>query len=101
MFYEAWRRCSRRSLLDLLASGERAVRDLVDHFDMSQPAISQHLKLLKGAGLVRERKEGRYRIYSIEAGPLRVVHDWTAHYEHFWNERLDALGEYLDRKEPS
>ena len=88
---------TRRRILDVLATGEHAVRDLLSHFDVSQPAISQHLKALKSVGLVRERKEGRFRIYSLDATPLRLVHDWTAHYEQFWNEKLDALGDFLDR----
>lgn len=88
---------TRRQILDLLASGERAVRDLVARFSISQPAVSQHLRVLRHAGLVTERKEGRLRIYAIEAGPLRAIYDWSAHYQRFWGEHLDQLGDYLDR----
>lgn len=91
---------TRRALLDLLADGERAVRDLLGFFRMTQPAISQHLRVLREAGLVSERRAGRLRIYSLNANPLRAVYDWAAHYERFWTRKLDGLGAYLDRQEP-
>ncbi len=87
---------TRRAILDLLVAGERAVNDLLAPFKMSQPAISQHLKVLRDAGLVSERRDGRQRIYKLEPAPLKAVHDWTAHYEQFWMERFAALGDYLD-----
>ena len=86
----------RREILDLLADGERSVGDLVESFDISQPAVSQHLRVLREAGLVAERREGRRRMYALRAEGLREVYDWAAHYERFWSEKLDALGVWLD-----
>jgi DNA-binding transcriptional ArsR family regulator len=88
---------TRRRLLDLLAGGEKAVLDLVRFFHVSQPAISQHLKVLREAGLVRVRPSGRRRVYSLNADQLRVVAQWVAHYERFWDERFENLSRYLDR----
>lgn len=82
--------------MDLLMAGERAVNDLLASFKMTQPAISQHLKVLRESGLVTERREGRRRLYKLDPAPLKTVHEWTAHYEQFWTERFTVLGEYLD-----
>ncbi len=90
---------TRRAILDLLSERERTVGELVERFDVSQPALSQHLRVLRDAGLVAPRKDGRRRVYRIEAEPLREVYDWVSHYERFWDEKLDALGRYLDRGE--
>lgn len=90
---------TRRRILELLADGEHTVSELHAHFEMSQPAISQHLKVLLDAGLVEPVREGRTRVYRLLAEPLREVHDWAAHYERFWTQKLDALGKYLDHQE--
>ena len=92
---------TRRQLLARLEHGEQPVRRLAAPFAMSRPAISQHLGVLRRAGLVRVRRSGRERYYRLRAAPLRRVYDWVAHYERFWKEKLRALGDYLDRKEPS
>ncbi len=92
---------TRRSILDLLANGECTVSELVARFGVSQPAISQHLKVLRSAGLVSQRREGRLRHYRLEPAPLREVYDWVAHYERFWDDKLSALGTYLDETGPS
>jgi DNA-binding transcriptional ArsR family regulator len=89
---------TRRAILDLLADEERSVGDLVERFDMSQPAISQHLRVLADARLVSRRREGRRGVYSLAPDRLREVHDWSAHYQRFWTEKLIALGEHLDRE---
>ena len=86
---------ARRAILDLLAGGDKAVTELLQHFRFSQPALSKHLKVLLGAGLVTRRAAGRARIYALEAARLRLVHDWVAHYERFWSAKLDALGATL------
>ena len=65
---------------------------------MSQPAVSKHLRILRGAGLVRSHRRGRLQIYQIEAERLQQVYDWVSHFEEFWEEKLDALGDYLDRR---
>ena len=86
---------TRRAILERLAAGDLPVSDLAAPFRMSRPAISQHLRVLRLAGLVRERRLGRERRYSLEAQRLREVHDWVARYERFWAGKLQALGEYL------
>ena len=87
---------TRRGLLDLVAHGEQPVKTLAQAFAMSRPAISQHLRILKQAGLVVERRVGREHLYRLQANPLHEVSDWVQHYEHFWRERLELLGEHLD-----
>ncbi len=93
---------TRRALLLRLAhEGERNVSELLEPFSISQPAVSKHLRILREAGLVRRRKEGRVRLYAIEASRLQEVYDWVSHFEKYWDEKLDALGEYLDKKKSS
>ena len=87
---------TRRAILDLLAGGEKTAGDLVAPFPISQPAVSQHLRVLREADLVRERRDGRRRIYRLNPAGLREVYDWAAHYERFWSGKLDALGAWLD-----
>jgi len=90
---------TRRAMLDRLRRRERSVGDLGAPFEISQPAISQHLKVLIEAGLVRSTKRGRERIYTLEPDALRLAYDWLAHFEAFWTEKLDALGAFLDGEE--
>lgn len=87
---------TRRAILDRLRRREEGVTQLCAPFEMSQPAISQHLRVLAEAGLVRARRRGRERLYRLNATPLREVFDWLGHYEAFWTEKLDALGKMLD-----
>jgi DNA-binding transcriptional ArsR family regulator len=89
---------TRRQILDLLLASERSVNDLVRPFRMSQPAISQHLRILREVGLVQVRQLGRERRYRLRGARLRAVYDWVSHYERFWNEKLHALGTYLDEE---
>jgi len=86
---------TRRELLDRLSEGEESMMKLAESFDISLPAVSQHLKVLREAGLVEERREGRMRVYTLIPGPLREVSDWVGHYEQFWQSRLRRLGEHL------
>lgn len=88
---------TRRALLELLAQAECSVSELLEHFNVSQPAISQHLRLLLDAGLASVRSDGRRRLYSLNAAPLREVRDWAAYYERFWEGGLDRLGRYLEK----
>lgn len=90
---------TRRRILDLLADEERSVNELLERFEdegLSQPALSQHLKVLREAGLVSVRRDGRRRIYSLDPRPLRAIYDWVAFYERFWDDKLAALGQFLD-----
>ncbi len=90
---------TRRRLLDHLARGESHVNALAQPFRMSRPAVSQHLRILRHAGLVSVRRSGRERLYRLQARRLREVYDWVAHYERFWKQKLQALGEFLNRQE--
>src|SRR5262245_19329164 len=85
-----------RAILDLLKEGERSANDLAAPFAMSQPAVSQHLRVLREAGLVTPTRDGRRQIYRLNPEPMRAAYDWIAHFVKFWNEKLDALGRYLD-----
>jgi DNA-binding transcriptional ArsR family regulator len=91
----------RRRLLELLADGERPAGDLVgiisDEFGISQPAVSQHLKVLREQGFTTVRADGRRRIYTVDADPLHAVDDWLDHFRGFWTQRLDALGTEISR----
>ena len=66
----------RRHILDLLLEKPLAAADVAAHFDMARPSVSEHLKILREGGLVSEERQGRYRMYSINAGPLQEVQDW-------------------------
>jgi DNA-binding transcriptional ArsR family regulator len=90
---------TRRRILELLAESERPVKELSAPFQMSTPAISQHLRVLREAGLVHERREGRHRRYRLDPEPLRDVADWVGRYQRFWQHRLRALERYLDEEE--
>lgn len=86
----------RRDLLGALADGERTVGELASPFDMSLAAVSKHLKVLEGAGLVERRPHGRTTICRLRAEPLAEVREWVDHYERFWDRRLDRLQQILE-----
>ena len=88
---------SRRAIFEHLTRGEVAVKDLTSRFDISQPAVSQHLAALRDAGLVRGRAEGRRVYYRVEPDGLRPLVDWLAHYRAFWPERVERLERLLER----
>ncbi|HYY80627.1 MAG TPA: metalloregulator ArsR/SmtB family transcription factor [Actinomycetes bacterium] len=89
----------RRDLLGRLALGECSVGELAGPFQVTRPAVSQHLRVLLDAGLVRERRDGRERRYRLDPERLAVVRRWLATFDRFWRERLVALGDYLDEHE--
>ena len=89
---------TRRAVLDLLRVGERPVRELARSFRMTQPALSQHLRVLRDAGLVTQRRAGRERMYRIQPRELKPVGEWIAQYERFWRHKLRALGDHLEKK---
>ena len=88
---------TRRAILLRLGAGEQPVTALAEQFEVTLSAISQHIRVLREVGLVDVRKEGRERIYRLNAAPLQTVFAWVRFYEPFWNDRLNALGDYLDR----
>jgi DNA-binding transcriptional ArsR family regulator len=81
----------RREILDLLAERERPAGELGAAFDVSRPAVSRHLRVLREAGLVRWRGEAQRRIYSLSPEPLAEVDEWLSRYRRYWAGRLDAL----------
>jgi DNA-binding transcriptional ArsR family regulator len=86
----------RRKVLDVLAGGERSVNDLVGVLGWPQPQVSKHLRVLREVGLVEVRDEGRQRIYRLDSGPLKAIHDWVSSYQELWTERFDQLDVVLD-----
>ena len=88
---------SRRAILKSLMRGEAAVKDLTARFDISQPAVSQHLATLKDAGLVNDRREGRCVYYRVEPRGMKPLIDWIAHYRAFWTEHVHRLEKLLER----
>ncbi len=87
---------TRRAILDQLRTADRSVSELCDSFKITQPAVSQHLQILKAVGLVTAEQVGRRRIHRLNGVMLQAVYDWVSHYEEFWTTGLDALGKYLD-----
>jgi DNA-binding transcriptional ArsR family regulator len=95
---------TRRAVLDLLRRGALPAGQIAREFPVSRPAISKHLRLLRRARLVEERREGRHRLYRLNAEPLRGVEEWLEQYRAFWQTsltRLKAFVEAEDEKETS
>ncbi len=88
---------TRREIVALLARGERAAGDVADGFPVSRPAISRHLRVLREAGLVRARTEGKRRLYALDPRPLREIDEWLEPYRDLWAQRLDALDTEIAR----
>ncbi len=84
-------------MLDLLADSERPVSALAARFKMQRPAVSQHLRILRDAGLVAEKRHGRERRYRLVPERLAPVRDWLANYDRFWNDRLQRLQNHLSK----
>ncbi|MEU8147297.1 metalloregulator ArsR/SmtB family transcription factor [Nonomuraea sp. NPDC052129] len=91
---------ARRELLRLLLDeGSQPAGRLAERFDMSRPSVSEHLKVLRDAGLVAETRRGRERLYRLEAAPLMEIREWLTPYERFWREKLSGLSDLLDEME--
>lgn len=86
---------TRRAVFERLAGGEMSVSQLKAGFDVSQPAISQHLAALRGAGLVAERREGRHAYYRLSPQGLEPLAQWMDRYRAFWAERIERLKDVL------
>jgi DNA-binding transcriptional ArsR family regulator len=93
--YAALAEPHRREILGMLRAGERSVGELVASLSLSQPGVSKHLRVLREAGLVAVRSDGRRRVYALEAAPLAEVDAFLAPYRAFWEHRLDALERHL------
>jgi DNA-binding transcriptional ArsR family regulator len=86
---------TRRAILARLASGEAGVMELAKPFDISQPAVSRHLRVLEQAGLIVRGRNAQSRPCRIEAAPLKEIVEWAQRYRRFWDQSFDRLDEYL------
>ena len=96
MIFKAIADPTRREILGLLTGGRHTVGDIARNFRTSRPAISKHLRLLRGAGLVVTRKKGTASICELNGKPLRAVNEWLRDYEAFWNESLRNLKQFVE-----
>jgi DNA-binding transcriptional ArsR family regulator len=85
----------RRKILEALGPAERPVNEIVEILGWSQPMVSKHLAVLKKVGLVRERREGRRRLYRVNMERLKPIYDWVTPFERYWSESHDRLDEVL------
>jgi DNA-binding transcriptional ArsR family regulator len=90
---------TRRQIIESLAVGESSFGELADKFEMSRPAVSQHLKVLREAGLVTARADAQRRIYRLNDDGLAEVEAWLGKVRNFWSERLDQLEQLLGEAE--
>jgi len=86
---------TRRGILARLANGAASVTELAEPYEMSLAAISKHLKVLQGAGLVSRARDAQWRPCQLEPQPLEAVYSWLEDYKQLWERNLDSLGEYL------
>jgi DNA-binding transcriptional ArsR family regulator len=89
---------TRRAVLDLLRAGTRPAGDIARAFPVSRPAISKHLRILRRAHLVEERKQGRHRLYQLNPEPLKAVDSWLERYRSFWAASLENLKSFVERE---
>jgi DNA-binding transcriptional ArsR family regulator len=87
---------TRRAVLDLLRAGTRPAGEIARAFPVSRPAISKHLKILRRAHLVEERREGRHRLYQLNPEPLKAVDTWLEEYRSFWSANLSSLKSFVE-----
>jgi DNA-binding transcriptional ArsR family regulator len=88
---------TRRAILARLSQGQASVTELAEPFDMTMPAITKHLKVLEGAGLVTRAREAQWRPCHLNPAPLKDANAWIEDYRKLWEKRLDRLASYLDR----
>jgi DNA-binding transcriptional ArsR family regulator len=86
---------TRRAILARLSEGEASVKDLSEPFDMTQPAISKHLRVLERAGLIEQGRQAQWRPRRLRAGPLRDIADWVDQYRRHWEESFERLDTYF------
>jgi DNA-binding transcriptional ArsR family regulator len=86
---------TRRAILARLAEGEASVKDLSAPFDMTQPAISKHLRVLERAGLIERGRQAQWRPRRLRAGPLRDIAEWVNQYRRHWEESFERMDAYL------
>ncbi|HXN16069.1 MAG TPA: metalloregulator ArsR/SmtB family transcription factor [Usitatibacter sp.] len=89
---------SRRAILARLSRGPARVTEIAQPFDMSLNAVSKHLKVLEGAGLIRREVQGREHVIEFRGAPLRLVSTWMHEYERFWSQHLDRFEQHFNEK---
>ena len=89
---------TRRAILDRLSRGEQPVTRIALDFPMSRPAISKHLRVLRDASLVTERRDGRNRVYRLNPTPLKQIDKWLEQYRSFWEANLQSLKQFVESK---
>ncbi|MEO1242101.1 MAG: metalloregulator ArsR/SmtB family transcription factor [Pseudomonadota bacterium] len=89
---------TRRGMLAQLAEGEANVRSLAQRYEMSQPAISKHLRVLESAGLITRTKRGRENIVRVDPRPIEDARTWIGYYARFWRQQFDDVEQYLQAK---
>ena len=89
---------SRRAILHRLVDGPARVTEIAAPFEMSLNAVSKHLKVLEGAGLIGREVQGREHLIHFRGEPLRMVSQWVHEYERFWTQRLDRLEQYFENE---
>ncbi len=90
---------TRRAILSRLARGDSSVGELARPFDVSLPAVSRHLRVLQGAGLLTQDRQGRVRRCRLRAAPMRAAAAWIQRYHRFWAGQLDALAQFVEQTE--
>ncbi len=90
---------TRREIIGVLSQQTLNLNNVAERFKISRPAISKHIKILTECGLISITKQGRERYCRTDLGKLKQVADWTAKYQKFWNEKLDALGDFLAKEQ--
>jgi DNA-binding transcriptional ArsR family regulator len=96
LLFGALANATRRAILDRLTSSDQSVLGLAGLFDISQPAVTKHLNVLQHAGLIRRRKQGRYRYCSLQGEALETAEEWIERTREYWEKSFAALDEYLE-----
>ena len=89
---------TRIEIIGLLANQQLNLNSIADNFDISRPAVSKHIKILTQCGLITIKQDGRDRYCKANFGKLNEVASWVEQYRKFWNNKLDALGDFLDKE---
>jgi DNA-binding transcriptional ArsR family regulator len=90
---------TRREIINMLAKKQMTVNAVADHFNMTRPAVSKHLRILTECGIISMKQEGRERFCRAHFDKLKEVAEWVAHYQALWNDKLDALGNFLENNQ--
>lgn len=88
---------TRRDIVEILAAGEQTAGDIASRFEVTRPAVSRHLRILREAGIATVREDATRRIYGLNPAPLIALEQWIVDQRTLWESRLDALGRHLDQ----